>query len=165
MGLVGEVTVDGNGSELFSGGPVFVSSFGPGTGTLTVANGGTVSAPGGISVRLLGTLRGDGQIIGNVSNIGVVAPGLSPGELHVTGNFTQGVQGTLDIEIAGTTPGSQFDTLDITGHATLDGTLSVSLLNGFTPASGTVFEIIHADRGSPASSTTCHFPRGRVGLR
>ena len=160
MGSVGEVTVDGNGSELFSGGPIFVSSFGPGTGTLTVANGGTVSAPGGISVRLLGTLRGDGQIIGNVSNIGVVAPGLSPGALHVTGSFTQGVQGTLDIELAGTTPGSQFDTLDITGHATLDGTLSVSLLNGFTPASGTAFEILHADSGISGFFDNLSFPPG-----
>ena len=75
MGSVGEVTVDGNGSELFGGDLMFVSSFGPGTGTLTVANGGTVTALGGLSVRLLGTLRGDGQVIGNVSNIGVVAPG------------------------------------------------------------------------------------------
>ena len=104
MGSVGEVTVDGNGSELFGGDLMFVSSFGPGTGTLTVANGGTVTALGGLSVRLLGTLRGDGQIIGNVSNIGVVAPGLSPGALHVTGSYTQGVQGTLDIELAGTYP-------------------------------------------------------------
>ena len=54
---------------------IVVSSFAPGTGTLTVSNGGTVTSLGGISVRLLGTLRGDGQIIGNVSNIGVVAPG------------------------------------------------------------------------------------------
>jgi T5SS/PEP-CTERM-associated repeat protein len=160
MGAVGAVTVDGNGSELFGGGLILVSSFGPGTGTLTVANGGTVSALGGVSVRLLGTLRGDGQIIGNVSNIGVVAPGLSPGTLHVTGSYTQGVQGMLNIELAGTTPGSQFDTVDISGSATLGGTLNVSLLNGFTPASGTVFEILHADSGISGFFDNLSFPPG-----
>jgi len=164
MGSVGEVTVDGNGSELFGGDLIFVSSFGPGTGTLTVTNGGTVTAIAGLSVRLLGTLRGDGQIIGNVSNIGVVAPGLSPGTLHVTGGFAQGVQGTLDIELAGTTPGSQFDTLDITGPATLGGTLNVSLIGGFSPVSGSVFEIIHADQGIFGGFANLSLPAINPGL-
>ena len=144
-GSVGEVTIDGDGSTWTNSGIIVVSSFAPGTGTLIVTNGGTVSSAGGIIVRVLGTLRGDGQIIGNVSNVGVVAPGNSPGTLHIDGNYTQA--GKLQIEIGGTTPGSQFDMLDITGAATLDGTLEVSLIDGFTPSVGDVFEIVHADGG------------------
>ena len=142
MGSVGEVKVDGVGSLWTNSGLIFVSSFGPGTGTLAVTNGGTVSAQGGMIVRLLGTLRGNGQIIGNVSNIGVVAPGLSPGALHVTGGFTQGVQGKLDIELAGTTASAEYDQLLVSGAVALGGALKVSLTNGFTPTSGMSFDIL-----------------------
>ena len=49
---------------------------------------------------------------GNVTNTsGTVEPGSSPGTLTVTGNYTQGAGGTLQTEIAGTTPGTQFDRL------------------------------------------------------
>jgi T5SS/PEP-CTERM-associated repeat protein len=145
-GSVGEVTVDGAGSLWQNDNLILVSSFAPGTGTLTVSNGGAVSSAGGMIVRVLGTLRGDGQIIGDVSNVGIVAPGNSAGTLHIDGDFTQAV-GKLQSEIGGTTPGSQFDMLDITGAATLGGTLEVSLIDGFTPSVGDVFEIVHADSG------------------
>jgi T5SS/PEP-CTERM-associated repeat protein len=157
MGSVGEVTVDGAGSAWTSSSFIFVSGFGPGTGTLTVANGGTVSTQSGLSVRFLGTLRGDGQIIGNVSNIGVVAPGTSPGALHVTGNFTQGTQGKLEIELAGTMAG-QFDQLLSSGTASLAGTLAVSLTSGFTPSVGDSFVMLSADGGRSGTFTNNLLP-------
>jgi hypothetical protein len=123
-------------------GLIFVSSFAPGTGTLTVTNGGTVSSAGGIIVRVLGTLRGDGQIIGNVGNVGVVAPGLSPGALSVTGDYTQVANGVLEIELAGTTADDQFDQLLVNGAVALDGTLDVSLIDGFGPTLGMSFDIL-----------------------
>jgi len=43
---------------------------------------------------------------------------------------------------------SSYDTLTVTGAATLTGTLNVSLLNGFTPSSGSSFPVFSA---SPAS--------------
>jgi T5SS/PEP-CTERM-associated repeat protein len=159
QGAVGEVLVDGVGSTWTNSGLIFVSSFAPGTGTLTVANGGTVSAQSGLSVRVLGTLRGDGTIVGNVGNVGVVAPGNSAGTLHINGNYTQAASGRTQIEISGTAPGSQFDMLDITGQATLDGTLQVSFIDGFSPPTGaTVFEVVHADGGVIGSFDTLLLP-------
>jgi T5SS/PEP-CTERM-associated repeat protein len=157
-GSVGEVRVDGAGSTWTNSGLIFVSSFAPGTGTLTVVNGGTVDAQGGLSVRVLGTLRGDGQIIGDVGNVGVVAPGDSLGTLHVDGDYTQPSSGTTQIEIGGTTPGSQFDMLDITGAATLHGTLDVSLVDGFSPTVGNLFEVVHADGGIFGGFDTVSLP-------
>ena len=37
------------------------------------------------------------------------------------------------IEIGGVVPGTQFDRVNIAGTASLDGTLSVSTINGFQP--------------------------------
>ena len=129
-----------------------------GTGSLTVDDGGVVTAPGGLSVGPFGTLRGDGQINGNVGNVGVVSPGTSPGTLHINGNYTQQAGGKTQIEIGGPTPGSQFDMLDITGRATLQGTLQVSLIDGFSPTGFTVFEVVHADGGVIGSFDTLLLP-------
>ena len=56
---------------------------------------------------------------------GTVAAGASPGTLTINGDYTQGPGGTLQEEIAGTTPGTQFDQLVVTGDVTLDGTLAI----------------------------------------
>ena len=40
-------------------------------------------------------------------------------------------------------PGSGYDQLDISGLATLNGTLDVNPLNGFTPSAGESFEILN----------------------
>jgi hypothetical protein len=82
-----------------------------------------------------------------VPNGGVLAPGNSPGITSVVGNYAQRDGGTLQIEIAGTTRGSQYDAIDVTGSATIDGTLQVSFINGFSPTSDCLFEIIHANLG------------------
>jgi hypothetical protein len=90
-----------------------------------------------------GTFSGKGTIDGNVSNTGgTVGPGNSPGILTITGNYTQAASGKLSIEIGGTTLGSQYDRLVISGSATLDGTLNVSLINGFLPAAADSFRVL-----------------------
>ena len=59
-----------------------------------------------------------------------VSPGSSPGTLTIAGNYTQGADARLLIEIAGLANG-EFDVLDSTGTATLNGgTLEVVLLPG-----------------------------------
>ena len=78
-----------------------------------------------------GTLKGTGTVQGDVVNAGTVAPGNSPGFLNVTGNYTQTSTGVLELEIAGRNPNTpEYDRLRVTGSATLDGTVRVSLLNG-----------------------------------
>ena len=49
----------------------------------------------------------------------------------------------LQIELEGTTPGVEYaDQLLISGNASLDGTLDVSLTGGFTPGAGNTFHIL-----------------------
>jgi fibronectin-binding autotransporter adhesin len=90
-----------------------------------------------------GTLSGLGSVNGDLVNSGgTVNPGNSPGILTINGNYSQRAGGTLAIEIAGTTAGSQYDRLVVTGAAALSGTLALSFLNGFTPNNSDSFRVI-----------------------
>jgi hypothetical protein len=75
--------------------------------------------------------------------------------LTITGNYTQGSGGTLSVKIGGATAGTQYDQLAVGGTATLNGTLNVSLLGGFTPNSGEMFQPLTstAESGTFASLT------------
>jgi uncharacterized repeat protein (TIGR01451 family) len=91
-----------------------------------------------------GILDGSGTINGNLDNYGAVKPGTASttGVINLTGNYVGGaasIGGTLTIKLAGPSVG-QFDQLNITGNATLDGTLDVSLINGYEPANGATFQ-------------------------
>jgi fibronectin-binding autotransporter adhesin len=110
-----------------------------GTGLLDVRATGSVAAgPDDAIIGPLGKVMGTGLINGNVVNNGTVAPGNSPGTLHIDGNYTQGATGHLQIELASATSS---DLLDVTGQATLDGTLEIVLTDGFTPAASDTFNI------------------------
>jgi hypothetical protein len=70
-----------------------------------------------------------------------VDPGPSAARISISGNYIQNPGGVLDVEIGGVLDG-QFDQLAVTGSASLHGMLSVSLINGFTPAIGDRFRIL-----------------------
>ncbi len=79
-----------------------------------------------------GALEGDGTVAGNLLNEGTVAPGAPvPGTIAVQGAYTQGLDGTLAVEVAD----AGAATLSVTGSATLGGTLAVST-TGFGPTVG-----------------------------
>jgi hypothetical protein len=54
------------------------------------------------------------------------------------------------VEIGGPNPGTAFDQLNITGQGTLDGTLTVNLINGFVPNSGDGFAVVSFGSGTGA---------------
>ena len=119
--------------------------------TLTKTGAGTMNiqdpnnAGTGMIVLGEGILGGDGAVPGDLHVTGgSVAPGNSPGVLNVTGAYVQSSEGTLVIEIGGTTAGTQFDQLIVGGTATLDGTLLVTLTDGFSPLAGDQFDILSA---------------------
>jgi len=87
-----------------------------------------------------GYFRGTGMYMGDIDNSGgVVAPGLSIGELPIDGNYDQ-PGGTLAIEIGPSGP----DRLSITGDAALAGELVVTNTDGFAPALTDEFVILEA---------------------
>jgi len=85
-------------------------------------------------------LMGSGTVDGDLENAGYVCPGDSPGIISVSGDYTQTSTGTLYIELGGTTLGTEYDQLAVTGTATLDGTLYV--ITTFTPDYGQTFTIM-----------------------
>ena len=50
---------------------------------------------------------------------------------------------TLILELAGPQPGSGYDQLEISGLATLNGTLELSYLDGFSPSAGESFDFFN----------------------
>ncbi len=69
-------------------------------------------------------LRGTGTFFGSVTNGGTVQPGSGIGTLTVDGDFVQLPSGILQIEVGGSTALAQADLLQVTGTATLDGTVA-----------------------------------------
>jgi T5SS/PEP-CTERM-associated repeat protein len=142
---VGTVSI-GAGSTWNNAGTIEVGI--NGNGTLEILSGGTVTAPGGTTIDVNGAsgtgsgrLTGAGTLVSNVTNNGIVAPGASPGTLDIVGNYFHGSSGKLQIEIAA--PNS-FDKLEVTGQASLFGSLEIILLNGFIPSVNDSFEILTA---------------------
>lgn len=87
-------------------------------------------------------VTGTGTILANsVTNLGVLAPGHSPGTLAFSSNLTLGSSSVLNIEIGGTNS-TDFDRLLANGAFALGGTLNVSLINGFSPSNNVTFDII-----------------------
>jgi hypothetical protein len=108
------------------------------------------SDPAAANIRIAkGTLLGNGgTIAAPVSSSGTVIPADSlttTGKLGITGGYTQTAAGALDANIAGANSG-QFNVLNVTGAATLGGTLNITLLNNFVPAVGDTFEILTAKK-------------------
>src|SRR5204863_5584361 len=99
---------------------------------------------------------------GDVNNTGgIVAPGASPGALGINPSYTQGTSGSMNIEISGTTAGSGYDQLNVTGApgtTTLSGTLNVSLLSGFVPTAGNSFAIVTSTGALSGTFGTTNLP-------
>ena len=128
--------------------------------TFTVANGTLLNNPGG-------TVLGAGTAAAETMNGATVSPGFPAGwgattttaVLALNADYTQNAGGTLDIQIAGTTAGTQYDRLAVTGDTTLSGALNVSLV-GFTPTAGQVFTILTRTSAGPISGTFAGLPEG-----
>jgi hypothetical protein len=123
---------------------------------LTVSGGGVVQLNNGslasptVTIDSGGQLTGTGSVSGTVS-VGTTAgqqqatlsPGFSPGHLDIFGDYHQGSNGKMLMDVAGTSNGS-FDTVGVTGNVTLGGALQLDATGLSSLAPGTSFQIITA---------------------
>jgi fibronectin-binding autotransporter adhesin len=140
----GKVTVSAGSSLTVGGGNSYTQSAGTTTidGTLTGSNGINVTG---------GTILGAGNLNSSVTVGGSgTAPTISAGDsgkaglLAITGNYTQLSTATMNSFIGGTTVGTQYSQLQVSGTASLAGTLTVTLASGFTPTVGSTFTVLTA---------------------
>jgi autotransporter-associated beta strand protein len=122
-----------------------------------------VGATTGGAMQLNGGLLKVVNITGDLTNAGgTYSPGASPALSTVGGNLHEN-GGTLLVEIGGTTAGSGFDQLHVSGTASLGGLLSVQLLSGFTPSLGQTFQFLTADGGLNGTFSNLILPALGVG--
>ena len=87
---------------------------------------------------------------GELFAFGDLRPGASPAEVTMGGDLFLGPSTNTYIEIGGLAPGSEYDVVNVTGDAAIDGDLVVSLIdplgggNVFAPSAGDTFEILTA---------------------
>lgn len=120
------------GNTIVSAGTLAMSVWGSLSSSLIDVNRGATldvsAAPGSLYVVYGQTLQGAGTIIGNLYLQGIHAPGSPLGIETVQGNYT--LAGQLNIELAGTTAGTDYDQVLLSGgtgnyKATISGALSL----------------------------------------
>jgi hypothetical protein len=138
----------GAGSTFSSGG-----SFTQAAGVATVD--GTLTAPSGLTLTK-GTIQGQGAIAAAVTSNAVIIAGdttTTPGKLTITGSYTQNAAASLDVDITGTTVGTQYSQLAVSNGASLHGILNIKRKAAFVPAIGTTFTILTASAVSGQFAT------------
>src|SRR5207247_2012371 len=103
-------------------------------------NGGELAVAAGGAVKFHGRVRGNGSFAGGgtFDFEDHYSPGSSPARASVDGDVVFGTNGSLDLELAGTTPGSGYDQLAVTRSVTLND-VEISLIDGFVPKLGDTF--------------------------
>jgi hypothetical protein len=89
-----------------------------------------------------------------LTNSGTLTPGNSPGQLTVNNSVVLTSTSNFVVELGGATPGSGYDQLLVMGGSssvTIDGTLSLVLLQGFNAPIGTQLWIIDNQGGGSLS--------------
>ena len=148
------------------GGTVILSGTGTYTGTTTAQNGVHLRVNGVLSGSSAVTILGSNSIggIGTVSSplttlsASAIDPGQSPGIL-TTGNLLLSSNTNTQIELNGTTVGSQYDQLNVVGTASIGGA-NLNIFLSFVPAPGTQFVVLNNDAADPIVGTFAGLSEG-----
>ncbi|MBY0527249.1 MAG: hypothetical protein K2R98_27890 [Gemmataceae bacterium] len=81
-------------------------------------------------------------------------------QINDSGSYHQGPAGVLEVKIGGTIPGTQYDQIVIAGATTLNGVLTTSLVNGFTPSASDVITFIR--NAAAVTGAFASLPQGAV---
>ena len=124
------------------------------SGTYTQNGGATDLAGGSLSSTNLisiagGSVLGTGNITGSVSNTGAAVAPRNPGgagagdigTISISGNYTQSAGGSYNVDINGTTAGTQYDVLNVGGAATLAGPLNANVT--YSEMGGDAFQVLN----------------------
>ena len=133
------------------------------TGATTV-NAGKLVVNGSISTSILTTVASSATLGGSgtvgaltIDSDAFVTPGNSPGILTVNGNYTQAGQYTA--EIAGTTAGSGYDQIGVTGAVNITGGSLVTMFSG-SYAMGNLLFILLNDSNDAITGTYTGLAQG-----
>jgi T5SS/PEP-CTERM-associated repeat protein len=131
-----------------------------------VHNGVEIRTNAGSRSVFFGSVTGAGPFTGtgDVEFNGDLRPGNSPANVVFGGSVTVGPTAGLNIELAGPTKGTGYDSLTIAGSVALGGALNVTLLGGFLPAVGQSFEILTAAGGINGTFDATNLPALTAGL-
>ncbi|MEM1041122.1 MAG: T9SS type A sorting domain-containing protein [Bacteroidota bacterium] len=153
IGEQGRVETDGTVRLTESG-----CSFAATSGGSARSGGAVLAAPGltlaeGAELQADAVILGEGGVLGGsgtlalpITNAGTLAPGGtdSTGVFTLSNDYVQAAEGALAIEFGGTTAGSGYDRLAVTGEAALGGTLRLVRLVGYTPMVGEAYTLLTA---------------------
>ncbi|MCB0273611.1 MAG: hypothetical protein KDI06_02285 [Calditrichaeota bacterium] len=147
-------TVDDlSGSNVITNAGIFRKTAGSGTSTIEpdITNTGTISAEAATMAFVGAVDHQDGAVFQGSATLnmssasltlnGDVNPGTSAGQLSLTGNYAPTANSALNVEIGGTTAGSNHDQLAVSGNGSLNGTLNISFINSYVPSVGDSFTI------------------------
>lgn len=123
-------------------------------GTLSVSSRGAINLAGGTVYGDNGTLRG--SVVSNAA-INIGDSPLTVGHLSFMGNYSQLTNGSLTFDIAGNASG-QYDQLNVSGHAQLNGLMTLDLLHGYVPQIGNTFDIMNFASASGTFSMVVGLP-------
>jgi len=152
--LQGTMSLDSGVTDVF--GPVYLSD--ANNSFVTVAtgahatfcddvdhDGNEISVAASARVVFFGDVTGDGDFTGSGEVIfeGTYSPGNSPAAVSFEGDVSFGSQAVLAIEIGGPAAGDDHDQVNIGGELSADGTLLVSLLDGYEPAVGEEYVLLN----------------------
>lgn len=129
-------------------------------GTLNILNG---TYAGNVNINKVLTLKGTPTILGTLtaSVAGArISPGFSPGIIN-SGSLTLSAGTFVDIELNGTTAGTGYDQINVTGTVDLGGA-TLNVATGFSPSTGNTFTIINNDLGDAVTGTFQALPEGTV---
>ena len=136
----------------------------PGTTTLTTASlrvNGTLTSAGGLTIPNGSTLDGTGTAGGPLSVSGVLSPGVAGTGILGTGNLSFGAAGarSVPITLAGATPGTDYDQVNVTGTVNLTGA-TLAVTNSLPAGDFAPFVIVNNDGTDAVTGTFTGLPQG-----